>query len=222
MQNKGSRHLYSGAFLKHGLAMRTFEYEQIIVRALKGLEGAFDKNELAYLALTSKPELPVRDRLAYQMYREFRERTHNVAREWGRVDIALLERDQPRICIQLKAWSLFTFIDRQGARRHRVDVEEDIDKCRSRFGSEPKVYSLILATHVGSPPEGCQRGVLKYLNGLKRSFDRFGTSRRIKEQAFAQRSGAFAGWRCAGMDTIHGGQAFGSRVFVFYWLFGPH
>ena len=45
---------------------------------LQGLEDAgtsFEPGELAYLALTSKVELPVRDRFAWELHRRLEDRT---------------------------------------------------------------------------------------------------------------------------------------------------
>ncbi len=51
--------------------MNKSEIEFEVKKALKVLKhkrGVFKKNELAYLALTSKPELQFRDRLAFQLH----------------------------------------------------------------------------------------------------------------------------------------------------------
>jgi len=45
--------------------MTNRSYRQVLLDALGRV--TFEPNELAYLALTSKPELPIRDRLAWQL-----------------------------------------------------------------------------------------------------------------------------------------------------------
>jgi hypothetical protein len=84
---------------------------------LELLEKFFNNSKLnneesAYLAMTSKFELPLRDKLAYSLFKYFKERgTENkyVCREWAstdrrRVDIAIMETDNvPQYLIEVKA-----------------------------------------------------------------------------------------------------------------------
>lgn len=94
--------------------MKDDQIERILVETLKGLDKCFRKREgeLAYLALTSKPEFAIRDRLAFELHKRlFPE--YIVAREWKRIDMAILRNEdqpEPEFLIQLKTWSLFSFI----------------------------------------------------------------------------------------------------------------
>ena len=58
--------------------------------AVAGLATAFEAGELAFLAATSKPELPIRDRVAWQLSRSLGA-DYVVSREWRRADIAVLK-----------------------------------------------------------------------------------------------------------------------------------
>jgi hypothetical protein len=63
-------------------------------------EVAFEPDELAYLALTSKPELQVRDRFTWRLLRS----AHVAGREWKRADLVLLNEDyEPRVFLEAKA-----------------------------------------------------------------------------------------------------------------------
>ena len=65
------------------------------LRSLNNAKTGFRPNEIAYLALTSKPELAVRDRLAFHLYQKLKQDGSLVSREYhigGRkhADIAIL------------------------------------------------------------------------------------------------------------------------------------
>lgn len=54
--------------------------------------NCFQKDELAYLAITSKSENAFRDRLAYLLHKRYEADGYVVAREWHYVDLAVLNR----------------------------------------------------------------------------------------------------------------------------------
>ena len=146
--------------------MNKSEIEFEIKKGLGNVSGAFQKDELAFLALTSKPELQFRDRLAFQLYEQLRDRI-TVAREWKRVDLAFLNGNEPQALIQLKARSLFKFIS-ESPSIEKI-ARKDIKKCG---GHSCKAYSLIIATHIESDflPEQfyvSYEGVVKYLKGWR-------------------------------------------------------
>lgn len=72
-----------------------------LLTALGQVPGEFEPGELAYLALTSKPELAIRDRLAWVLVK----RGHRVVREWReRCDLAVLGEDgEPLAVLESKA-----------------------------------------------------------------------------------------------------------------------
>ena len=68
-----------------------------LVEIIRNIQGKFKKNELAYLALTGKIELPLRDKIAFSIQKEFL-KDFIVAREWthkenhARFDIAIFDK----------------------------------------------------------------------------------------------------------------------------------
>lgn len=72
-----------------------------LLSAVVDVRNEFERGELAYLALTSKPELAIRDRLAWILVRG----GHRVAREWReRCDLAVLDTDgEPFVVLESKA-----------------------------------------------------------------------------------------------------------------------
>ena len=124
--------------------MKDGRIERILVETLNGLGECFlnekGKGELAYLALTSKPEFAIRDRLAFELHKQlFPE--YIVAREWKRIDMAILRNeDQPEpvaeVVVQLKTWSLFTFID---------DADDHFKSVgRRAMGAQRMLYFVLL------------------------------------------------------------------------------
>ena len=64
-------------------------------RELAALAASFQTNELAFLALTGKAELAVRDRLAWALYTALSVAPADllVAREWRRSDLVVLKSE---------------------------------------------------------------------------------------------------------------------------------
>jgi hypothetical protein len=88
-------------------------------------------NELAYLALTSKIEIPIRNKWAYLLHKKLGE-DFVVSREWRRADLAILESVPvskktkilvPRCLIELKA--MYTF---EGLPKENKNTKEDPSK----------------------------------------------------------------------------------------------
>lgn len=201
--------------------MNKSEIEFEIKKALGNVSGAFQKDELAFLALTSKPELQFRDRLAFQLHEQLRDRI-TVAREWKRVDLAFLNGNEPQALIQLKALSLFKFISESPS--IEKTAYKDIKKCGER---SCKAYSLIIATHIESDflPEqfyASYKGVVKYLKGWRKAFSEYESSFRLEQAAAKKIRTAFFRWRLADSGKIPAGSVFGVRVSVLYWLYDPN
>lgn len=78
-----------------------------IINSFTNFVQEFQTNELAYLSLTTKIELPFRDRLAYSLFKELDAKNIIVSREWKRTDLALLQNGLPSVLIELKAMYSF-------------------------------------------------------------------------------------------------------------------
>lgn len=62
--------------------------EQTLLSSLNHVIERFEKNELAYLALTSKIEFPIRDKWAFLLHEKLSPTGIIVAREWKWIDLA--------------------------------------------------------------------------------------------------------------------------------------
>jgi len=200
-----------------------------IVNTLEGLSKSFceKEGELAYLALTSKPEFAVRDRLAFELHMQLSPE-YIVAREWSnktnkrkRIDIAVLRANKHKVLIQLKTWSLFTFTSAKRTTAHFKALYADVKKCQKLHNWRSRVYSLMLATHIESLPDKRYKGVVKYYDGWEKSFEKHKTSTQIKGVGEERIKKEMRNWQCPAHGTIRAGKAFGTRVFLLYWLFRP-
>lgn len=104
---------------------------RLVLECLINQGKTFKKNELAYLALTSKIELPFRDRLAFQIHKHFERQTQPMrcaSREWKRFDLAILENGEPSCLIELKAMYAFDAFSEKGISHYAECINSDIKK----------------------------------------------------------------------------------------------
>ncbi|GEO93582.1 hypothetical protein [Kocuria flava] len=196
-----------------------------LARALEGAASSFAPGELAYLALTSKVELPLRDRLAWSLYTSRPDLV--IAREWHRkgkrIDLALLNRGAtPIALVEAKALYSFDVVtpDRANVRKYTRMVEADMAKAFKLLdGHSAPVFALVLITHpMGVPPD--LGGVIKYRPGIETALTR-ATQGDIRTGAWATLSSALEPMGPAVYGSLMAGKAFGVEVIVDYWIVGP-
>lgn len=189
--------------------------ETALREALSTVEDAFAANELAYLAATSKVEHPFRDRLAFLLHQRLEPAGIMVAREWQRIDLALLRADGvPRCLVELKAMYTFDALD------NRLGFYADAmiaDEAKARRSAAPgtAIFTLLLATHFEGPVDVRFAGIVKYHVGINNAHARHGAGVRERaHEAIHRRLDASV----AACGIIRGGRAFGAAVDVHYWL----
>lgn len=188
-----------------------------------------DADELAYLAVTSKPEIQVRDRLAYALHKRLLGSNPPilVAREWARrgvargrrVDLALIEGDQPRVLLEAKAMTTYNVTVAKDRKRYRETVMRDLNSTRAvaaRAGaSDAEVFALVLVTLIDGqiPPE--HDDVIKYARRLRRTpFD---------SDAIDDALTSFLGEDLVPHAvTLAKGSPFGLPTALKAWLYGPY
>ncbi|MFI8194403.1 hypothetical protein ACIF8T_37735 [Streptomyces sp. NPDC085946] len=196
------------------------------IAALEDVAASYAPGELAYLALTSKPELTVRDRLAWAL--QTRLAGAVVAREWrntvGWIDLAVLDTagDSPRALLELKAAYTFDFAgpDRPSAINYRNKIIADAEKLRSTdtVSHDTQLYVLLLLTHPMGIPSGGT--AIKYRPGLSAALRAYGPEplRHMAEHSVRALLSCLSRMH---QGTLEGGAAFGVRVAIDYWLIGP-
>ncbi len=122
-----------------------------LFKEVSNIGKRFGKDELAYFALTSKPELLLRDRLASRLNRQLYSEGYKILREWKRTDLAILKDRKPKILLEFKA--MYTF-DGVSSPREKRDVNQfpklmltDLKKAKRHTNKNTKIYSVLFAVH---------------------------------------------------------------------------
>jgi hypothetical protein len=186
-----------------------------LCEALDGI--VVDPDELAYFALTSKPEAQIRDRLAYRLHKMLTDDDVVVAREWKRTDLALLRRGTPACLIEAKALlsADLTYEIRVAnwQRRISADMVKAMACAKEADAPEAEIYALVIATHVLTPVPRAHWAFIKY--GVRLA------SVTPKENVEPRLRDLFPGAGSPHQHSFGPGEAFGISVEVTTWLFGP-
>lgn len=187
-----------------------------IRKAFRAVAKSFAKDELAYLALTSKVESPIRDRLAFALHSMLGESGFIVAREWQRIDLAVFRGPEPVALVEIKATYTFDGFTPE----YQDALRDDYTKCRRKGITGGQIFTLLVATHPHGEPTVAAEGVIKYAHKIRRSLAKYGSHEAVAKANAAK----IESWRRAEVldqGRLNGGEAFGVPVSVYYWLFGP-
>ena len=207
--------------------MTHVDWVKRLAEGMRQLHNEFDENELAYLALTSKVERPVVDRLAYKLYRDCRyDDRVGIAREYTdasirRVDLAIVADNIPLLFLEAKALT-YRFAYSQTARNeYRNKICGDIQKLKRYVPRSPdngtKKLSLLLATHFDGDVDCRFSRVIKYPDRIKKlSSVTLAYLEDKIDDCFGQDSFPL---RASG--NIVGGKVYNMKVTIHYRLLGP-
>ena len=119
-------------------------FHTIIKNILENVCQKFNKNELAYLAMTGKIENPLRDKIAFELHTNFNTQAL-VCREWkgpnenNRTDIAIIDKvtKEPKCLIELKAHSTPRYEKEYGK-----FMLNDLRKMRTKADENTELYYI--------------------------------------------------------------------------------
>jgi hypothetical protein len=196
-----------------------------IESGLASASAAFHSNDLAYLALTSKVENPLRDALALDLHASLGQTEFLVAREWkkqgvpSRTDIAILAGDSPAALIECKASGSYDAFGKPKP-YPMTDVVKDIEKAHSASDPNTEIFVLLFVTHADRIVEERLYNVVKYWGRINRSIENRGSASAVRNGAQTRYSEAFSGDAFGPVTTgeIDAGEAFGIPVTIDYWL----
>lgn len=192
--------------------------QDLIINALTNLHAEFQKDELAFLALTTKIELPLRDRWAFSLYREINE-TYNVSKEWKRTDLAILQDQDPKFLIELKAmYSFDAALDADGIGGFTDAMSVDEEKAKKLANSDTTIFTVLLATHPHSLIPSSLNGIVKYVPRINKAINKFGSSDEVKQVAFNVVSTALKDRNIVATGALDGGKAFDTPVSILFWV----
>ena len=194
----------------------------LLVESLENAAESFAPGELAYLALTSKIERPLQDRLAWSLHTQLPDLV--VSREWKRTDLAILDAQAAAPLALLEAKAMYT-ADLAGeqpdsAADYPALMRGDIEKAwRLVPEGYAQVFALALATHPMSTPVNWPN-VIKYVSHTRRKLHQFGEAG-VREMAADTMKRRLPGLGPVYSGSLRGGTAFGVEVAVDWWLVGP-
>ncbi|ELB2259784.1 hypothetical protein QNZ79_004721 [Vibrio parahaemolyticus] len=192
--------------------------QKIITETLAALDCEFHHNELAYLALTSKVEAPIRDRWAYSLYKQLNNYGITVSREWKRTDLALIERGNPLALVELKAmYSFDAALDPNEVGGFTDAMAKDEVKAAKLAQSNTSIYTVLLATHPHKLVTDLS-GVVKYDSGINKALLKFEGEQGVKSAALDAVDRKLAGKNVVAHGELCGGKAFNTAVSVIYWV----
>lgn len=185
--------------------------------------NAFAPNELAYLSLTSKNELAVRDRLAYRIFATNPNLV--VSREYDKVDLAVFDDNSNALnmthMIELKSWYTFDLFHQMGKIAQATNgdfAKEKNVKMLQEKHRDAKQYAIIIATHPKQEIALKYAGVVKYIAPLNK-MTRSGALREIPGVCDRNIRQAYAtpAYRVEQV-SCQAGAAFGCEVDVYAWI----
>ena len=198
--------------------MDTGSWARRIAKQMNCLGAEFRDDELAYLALTSKIEKPIVDRLAYSLHRD--NKCACIAREWTngnyrRGDLAVILNGVPKLILEAKAMYSFDMFANDAKKKYPERVNNDAEKMQN-FKPDGQIerLAMILLTDTNACPDKKYRGIVKYIDGLNKPKKSCDELRCAVERNFECLPIHSSGCICAG-------RAFDLDVTVHYWLFGP-
>jgi hypothetical protein len=190
-------------------------YRDILEEEVKRIEDCFNENELAYLALTSKVEFPIRDKLAYNLYKRLKEQDIIVSREWRRSDLAFLYSGQPIFICELKAAYTFDIFSHKA---YLDLIEKDIAKAKAISTPQTEIASLFLTTHVHQLVDNRFNKVIKYHTGINNALKKHVSQLKMMETAMEIMGNGFVHFDVKD-GIIKCGKAFEYDVEIYYWIF---
>jgi len=130
--------------------------------SLEKFVSQFQPNELAYLALTSKPEGQLRDAIAFYMYQNISSEEFCCAREWRDADFAILKGQESLLLCEYKCAYTFDCVDNKSAGvRYGKSVIQDLNKTIINARETTSIYACLFLIH----PKG--KILAKYHDGVK-------------------------------------------------------
>lgn len=214
-----------------------------LIGNLHDLAGEFQCNEIAYLALTTKIEGPLRDRWAYSLHKALSPHDYVIAREWPglktqclkrrHADLAILARQIPEdpvvrpalspcAIIELKALYSFDVIEgehggvRQNTGKLLLKLREDAQRWSDCASRGARIYAVLLVTHPDGRIADCHGRAIKYTTEINKAVDKCGGADDVRTRARESLQDVFGDNTVAG--EVHGGQAFGTGLSVLWWL----
>lgn len=191
-----------------------------LVEIIKESMSSFRENELAYLSMTGKNELLIRDRIAYELYSKYNDyiisREYNPSGIKSRIDLAILENNQIKDIIELKSMYTFDSVDMRG---YINAINKDFNKNSELVIDGVDQYEIIIATHIKEVPNKKFKNYVKYYRLINKYISNIEDSNILVEnldyiirKEFSTKKYEIKKF------SVTAGQAFGVDVDIWFWV----
>lgn len=194
----------------------------VLQTSLESVQTEFKPDELAYLALSSKIELPIRDRLAHVLHCKLGT-NYVVAREWNRCDLAILDAKTSLAIalVELKAIHTADFFNKNKfdgyIKRIERDRERAMGKAVEKATKSTEVYNILLATHPLSCIDIDSMEFSKYRRRINKTINGNCGHEAISMRATIEINNLYQS-KIVTSGCYEGGKAWGVGCNVLYWL----
>lgn len=192
--------------------------KRTIINSIQQVSEAFHQDELAFLALTSKIEAPIRDKWAYLLYKKLASDELTVAREWKRVDLAILQGGKPKALIELTAMYSFDALVPQNLKNYAEKLARDAREAVQLSERDTVIYTVLLATHPATTADREFEGIIKYRKDINKALQRFGGAAQVMENTLEEVKKKLKDMNVVTTGTLPGGMAYGIKVNIMYWV----
>ena len=191
-----------------------------LTTALSEIAASYAPDELAYLGVTSKVELPFRDHLAWLLHRALSPE-FVVSREWRRADLAVLHGSDVLAQVEAKAMYTFDVLSPVNRKAYADRLRADARKMH-KLAPSSDLYLLALVTDVaGDIPTALRKHVVKYSPGIRKAARSAGPEGTLAP-ARAQWLNELTAFNANTLhEAIAGGSVWGLDVTVDAFLVGP-
>lgn len=191
-----------------------------LTQSIEQLPNCFDENELAYFALTSKVEQPIRDKLAFHLFNKLK-LNQTILREWKRVDIAALsDNGEAEALIELTATQTCDLaLKPELAYKLLEKVASEEAKLKKFCSNTTKCFTVLLATHIHNSIPDCYTKFVKYHDSIARAFDKIYYPEKMKSMAQNAIAKAFIKRELLSNGEIFAGNVLETNVSILYWVY---
>ena len=194
----------------------------IFHNALENFYSQFHPNELAYLALTSKPEGHLRDAIAYYVHNQLQNNEAISTREWKRTNFAIIKDQTPLLICEFKCNYTFDCVD-----NNRVGVLygeyviKDLKKSTFYAEEDTKIYACLFLVHPKARVHAKYFGCVKYEYGINKALYKYSADE-IYKMTVTNMNTYFSRWNLIpSFKVVQAGSAFDIDVEIVQLLIGP-
>lgn len=135
------------------------------------------REEIAFLGLTSKIEIQLRDKIAFGLYVELKDR-YIIAREWNYCDLAILDKTthEPLMLIEFKSCYSCDLIKPSTTKEYVNEIKSDLNKSikLTAINSKTQIYSVLFVTKPKHRIPSEFLKIVKYSKSINTAFNKFG------------------------------------------------